>query len=290
MHYASLIKHISLINLAAEWLILLAVIRSVRSRNISAMVAYLAVDAILNLPSNILLNFKLLPPPQQAMAYRGFFWLDFFGEAIAVFFVIHQVFGELLAPLPGLRRMGLIVFRWIAATAGVISLVSVLSPIGRGFNSFDLVSCQICRGIDLMEICLLAFLALVVHTLGLSYRSRVFGIALGFGLSAITDMISTVVLQHTGQMYDYGNLIGVSGALAGITVWAAYLVKQEPARQPITLPTTSPLLRWNEIANALGHKGGQVVIEQPSFFLQDVEGVVDRVLRKNNAVQETRAS
>lgn len=136
---------------------------------------------------------------------------------------------------------------------------------------------------------MLVFVALSVHALGLSFRSRIFGIGFGLGLTASVDLIAGLVLQHNSNMYGYANVSSECMSFVAITIWAVYFLKKEPVRQPVTLPVTSQLLRWNEIANALGHKGGQVVVGQPSFFLQDVEKVVDRVLTKN-AVNEPRAS
>lgn len=285
-----LIKDISLLNSAAQWIAFLAILRLPNRRKFSAMAVLLALDALCSIPLQVLLHFHLMSPYHQYQAYSAIFYASFFIDAIILFFVIQQIFNEILAPLSGLRRMGLVVFRWIAVTTVVIALASSVAPPGHSaITGLDFTFCQAAKCVDVMEVCLLAFLAIAVHPLGLSYRSRVFGVGLGLGLTAITDLVATVVLQHNGKMFDYGNLIGVTGAFFGISIWIVYLVREEPARQPITLPTTSPLLRWNEIANALGHKGGQVVIEQPSFFLQDVEGVVDRVLRKN-AIQEPRAS
>ena len=55
-------------------------------------------------------------------------------------------------------------------------------------------------------------------------------------------------------------------------------------RNAATLPVSSPLIRWNEIAKALGHSAPHVAVGQTSqaFFLQDVEKVVDKILTKNS--------
>ena len=62
-------------------------------------------------------------------------------------------------------------------------------------------------------------------------------------------------------------------------------------RKPVLIPANSTLYRWNEIASALGHKGTQVAVQQPanSFFLTDVEKVVDTVLRRTLTPREARA-
>jgi len=48
-----------------------------------------------------------------------------------------------------------------------------------------------------------------------------------------------------------------------------------PARagpQPLMVPANSTILRWNEIATALGHTGTQVALQPAGgFFLSDVE-------------------
>jgi hypothetical protein len=51
----------------------------------------------------------------------------------------------------------------------------------------------------------------------------------------------------------------------------------------MTMPVNSTIYRWNEIASALGHTGTQVAVQQPanSFFLTDVEKVVDKVLNRS---------
>jgi len=46
----------------------------------------------------------------------------------------------------------------------------------------------------------------------------------------------------------------------------------------VTVPVNSAIYKWDQIASALGHKGTQVAVQQPSpsFFLVDVEKVVER--------------
>jgi hypothetical protein len=68
-----------------------------------------------------------------------------------------------------------------------------------------------------------------------------------------------------------------------------YSVIPEPARRPVLMPASSTIHRWNEIASALGHTGTQVAAQQPatSFFLSDVERVVEKVLARNMKGRES---
>ena len=265
MFLAEAIKSVSILNTIAEWVALYAILRLPNRRAYSAMSIYLAIDAVLGIPLNLLLFFRILAEPVQQQVYFYLYWADYLLQALIVFFVVQQVFGEALSPLAGLRRLGLVIFRWIAATSVVVVIASSSYPFSFRMKSLDLEMYQVLRCVNLMEICLLVFLVLSVHSLGLSFRSRTFGIGLGFGVSASADLIVSAILQHHPQMYGYANLFGVSTSFFALTIWVTYFLKREPARQPVTLPVTSPLLRWNEIANALGHKGGQVVVGQPAF-------------------------
>ncbi len=53
----------------------------------------------------------------------------------------------------------------------------------------------------------------------------------------------------------------------------------------VVLPPQSMLARWNSLAKGLGQLSQPAVAGAPTgFFLQDIEGVVDRVLAKNPVV------
>jgi len=80
-----------------------------------------------------------------------------------------------------------------------------------------------------------------------------------------------------------------SGILLSLGTWLVYCALPEPARKPVVMPANSTIYRWNEIAAALGH-GTQVAVQQPanSFFLTDVERVVEKVLTRNLQGNESK--
>ena len=71
--------------------------------------------------------------------------------------------------------------------------------------------------------------------------------------------------------------------LVSILVWGAYSALPQLNRKPVLMPVSSTIYRWNEIASALGHTGTQIAVQEPvnSFFLTDVEKVVEKVLSRN---------
>lgn len=156
-------------------------------------------------------------------------------------------------------------------------------PHGSILNEFTTLGFQIMRCVGVLELCLLAFLALTLQTLGLSLRSRVFGISMGFGMLAVSEIVAAAIIKPGDPMDNVGNYVMQFAMTGVLLLWSAYFVLPEPLRKPVMMPATSPLLRWNEIAKALGHGTPHVAVaESNSFFLQDVEKVVDRVLSRNS--------
>ena len=129
-----------------------------------------------------------------------------------------------------------------------------------------------------------------MNALRMSVRDRTFGFALGFGVMSANDFITMSLIspkpisprRRSSPMRRSFCLI--------LGLWVAYAAQPEPARKPIVVAANSAIYRWNEIASALGHKGTNVAVPAPanSFFLTDVEKVVDKVLTRNLRESETR--
>jgi hypothetical protein len=270
-------------------MVLLAALKMGVRKRFPAMVFYL----YLRLFSGILLlgilnanYFSSISPHAQSLAYICCFWPSYIAGAVAIVLVVQEIFMELTRPILGLQRFGLIAFRWVAAASVVIALGTIFLP-GRGSGAlFSLIAVQVMRCASVMELCLLTFLGLTIHSLGRSFRSPLFGIGLGLGIQAFAEMVSSGIIAHEQKLDSPANCFLEIVTLMVFMLWTAYFLLPEPVseKRPATLPVTSPLIRWNEIAKALGHSTPHVAIGQPAqtFFLQDVEKVVDKILTKNS--------
>jgi hypothetical protein len=96
--------------------------------------------------------------------------------------------------------------------------------------------------------------------MGLSYRSRIFGVSLGLGMMATNDFVQAAWLIFKPQMHTVYDLINGFVICTVLATWTAYFVIPEPKRRLIVLPTTSPFLRWNQISQALGDDPGFVAV------------------------------
>jgi hypothetical protein len=118
------------------------------------------------------------------------------------------------------------------------------------------------QGISVLTLCLLLFVCFSTRPLGLTYRSRIFGVSLGLGILATTTLVQAAWFSTSGALSLYSPiyLFGMVGSIVAVSVWGAYFVMPEPERRMIMLPTTSPFFFWNSISEALGDDPGSVVI------------------------------
>jgi hypothetical protein len=268
---------------------MVTLLRSREHRRFPALFAYVTV----RLASTVILQFlmhahRFITVSEKAVysCYFYTYWCSYVAGAIVVFLVIQELFQSSMDPFPGLKWLGTISFRWVACISFVATSAALLTPGGKG-NRFVLALVgQAMRCESVFILSLLLFLMLAAGKLGLSYRSRVFGISFGFGIMAASDLIVSAAFLHFGEnmLTSIVSVVTTSASLVTLAVWSAYFLVPEPARRGAAFSASSPLARWNEIATTFGHSTPRVPVAVPAndFFLQDVEKVVDRILIKNS--------
>jgi hypothetical protein len=271
---------------------MMALLRSREHRRFPALFAYVSVRLASSVVLYLLLQLRRFPEVNQRAAYTWYFstyWLSYIACAIIVFLVLQELFRSSMEPFPGLKWLGTISFRWVACLSFVVASAALLTPGNNGEHFLLALVAQAMRGESIFILSLLLFLMLAAGKLGLSYRSRVFGISSGFGVMAASDLVVSAAFLHSGRhmMTSTISMVTTSASLVTLMVWTGYFFQQEPARRAAILDPSSPLARWNEIASTLVPSGPRVAVhpvQLPAndFFLQDVEKVVDRILIKNS--------
>jgi hypothetical protein len=261
-------------------------------RRFPAMWAYLVLR-VSSMPVLLLLLFGQSRHWFNDYCYVIYFfayWAVYLASVTMLFFICIEVFRSALSAFSGLMKFGIVAFRWAAMVSVIVSLASI-SYANRGILILPDVAFGLMRSVSILELCLLAFLCLSMNALRLSVRDMAFGIALGFGLMSTNDFILGSLATRSSSLIAPLQFVYQSLVLVALGIWVAYSALPEPARQPLVMPVNSTIYRWNEIASALGHTGTQVAVQQPadSFFLTDVEKVVEKVLTKNLKRRESES-
>jgi hypothetical protein len=227
----------------------------------------------------------------SGQAYFFTYWVVYSASAVMLYFISFEIFRSALAAVPGLLRFGVVIFRWTVAVSIIVTF-STMTFEHRGIRILPDIGLGLMHSVSLLELCLLAFLCFSMNALKLSVRDLAFGLSLGFGIMAANDFVLTSLTSRfisltTPIQYIYEVVI-----LGCLGTWVGYCLMREPLRQPIVIPVNSTIYRWNEIGSALGHAGTQVAVPQPAnrFFLNDVENLVEMVIRRNLKKQADGAS
>ena len=222
------------------------------------------------------------------MAYFLLFWPAYIASALLIYGVCVDIFRTALAPLPGLSRFGILMFRWIALVSFLVCLTTT-SFRQSWMLSIPEVGGRLMRAMSILELCLLAFLCLSMNALRLTVKDFSFGMALGFGFLSAGDLLQTALASKFMALTDPIQFAEEGVTLFVLAMWVIYALQPQPERKPVVIPINSAIYRWNEIASALGYTGTRVVVQQPmssGFFLTDVERVVERVLARNLKSEE----
>jgi hypothetical protein len=260
-------------------------------RRFQAMSYYLALRAISTPLLMLTLRLEAEPWGRDFHAgqiyYIGFF-STYIASAILLFLICIEVFRAALSAFPGITKLAIVIFRWAAVVSVIVSLTSI-SYSRQGLLLLSDISYGLMRSVSVLELCLLAFLCLSMNALRLTVRDLAFGIALGFGLMSTADFVIASWISRVASLADPMQFVYESLILATLAVWTVYCIMPEPVRKPLLMPANSTIYRWNEIASALGHTGTRVAVQQPanSFFLSDVERVVEKVLARNMKGRES---
>ena len=253
------------------------------STRFPAMSGYLALHVVATPFLLVLLYVQSRPTSHNFYsAYFFSYWLVYIASAIISFSICIEVFRSALSAFPSLMKIGIVIFRW-AILVSIIATLSSITFLHRGVLIIPAIADGLMRSVSILELCLLAFLCLSMNTLHLSIRDLAFGIALGFGLMSANDFVLSTLISTHASLTGPLQIAYESVVLVSIGVWAVYALLPQLSRKPVLTPVSSTIYRWNEIASALGHTGTQVAVQQPanSFFLTDVEKVVEKVLSRN---------
>ena len=270
---------------------MIALLRSREQRRFPALFAYVSLRLASSVVLHLLLQVHRVIAVSEKTAYAWYFytyWLSYVAGAVVVFLVIQEMFQSSMDPFPGLKWLGTISFRWAACLSFVVAAAALLVPGGKGDKFLLSMAAQMMRCESIFILSLLLFLMIAAGKLGLTYRSRVFGVSFGFGIMAASDLVASAAFLHFGHnmMTSSVSVVTTSASLVTLGIWSGYFMQHEPARRPAVFDPSSSLARWNEIATTLSQSGPRtpVVVPVPAsdFFLQDVEKVVDRILIKNS--------
>src|SRR5438067_8639256 len=202
-------------------------------------------------------------------AYFYVFWVANSVNLVLEFKIIHEIFLDIFRPYHALKDLGTALFKWAALVMVLVSGVFITTssawsdPVGR-----DVLILQRC--VEVIQCGMLLFLLAFCKPLGVSWRRQRFCIALGFGLSAGSELIS-YGLFFGGHVSN--NVLSITTMMfynIGICLWLFY---SNLNRNEVAVTVLVPQ-RWDNALMDLHAQG------EPDSLIPMFEDMVDRAFSK----------
>lgn len=278
------------------WIVLLSfMMLRQQVRTFGFLFGFLSVRAISSLLLAYVIHLSRIYALSTVRAYNIYFslyWTSYAIEAILGFGIIYSLYKLALEPLPGLQRLGTIMFRWAGGIALALAVSVGCGPHITGTSFVMRFVTELQQTQSVITLSMLFFVILASKPMGLSHRSKIVGVSLGLGVLAATDMVLSSWIQHKTAMRSTCDLINALSILTASGIWMTYFAMPEPARRMIVLPTTSPFLRWNQISQVLGDEPGFVAIGRvtPEMFAPAEVEIMLRASVKMSSQRSTARS
>jgi len=219
--------------------------------------------------------FAVIFPVSRSHSYSLFFYLSWATSGVSAglgFKVIHEIFVDIFRPYHTLKDMGSVLFKWaglvMLLVAGVVAASNSVTEQGPLVQA--IITLQ--RSVRVIQVGLILFLLVFSKYLGISWKQRSFGIALGFGGFAGAELAAVALRSGSYINEPIANIVNMLAYNTAIVTWFAYCVLKSPVRQD-----TSTLLksqRWEQSLTDIQHPAtGDSLI--PLF-----EGMVDRAFSR----------
>lgn len=151
--------------------------------------------------------------------------------------VIHEVFSQVFRNYPVLSATGRVLFRGSVVLLFALGVALAASTPVNGAASFNFPTHILDRTLSILQCGLLISLFFFSKYFSLSWRSPVFGIALGVGIFASVELATSAVLAQVGysahigldpaKMGMYLDLIKMGTYHCCVMVWMFYLLVPE---------------------------------------------------------------
>jgi hypothetical protein len=203
-------------------------------------------------------------------AYFYTFWLTSALNVVLAFKIIHEIFLDIFRPYPALRDLGTALFKWAALIMVLVSVV-VISVTPGWDDPFSRTIEIVQRCVRVIQCGMVLFLLAFCKNLGVSWKRLSFGIALGFGLFAGVELLTTALYSGSHLAGPMVNLIDMTAYNAGMMLWLLYSVlNRRESLVPVLVPQ-----RWDEALNEI-HPHAAVSESLIPMF----EHMVDRAFSK----------
>lgn len=169
------------------------------------------------------------------------------------FAIIQEIFRHVFGNYPALKDFGTLLFRWATAVLMIVAVTLVAFSSGSEMDRLTLTCTVVDRAVSTVQCGLLVLILLLTRFLSLPWRSYVFGIALGLGFFASTELGIAAIRVRWGLAVgrDLFALLTMAVYHGCVLFWIVTLLLPQPAETRVTSVPTHDLDHWNDALERL---------------------------------------
>jgi len=216
----------------------------------------------------------VFPLQNDYAAYYYAFWATNAVSVVLGFRVIHEVFLDVFRPYHTLRDLGTVLFRWAGLVMLMVAAVVAASTNGANSDPFPNAIMTLERSVRVVQVGLVLFLLVFSRYLGISWKQKSFGIALGFGGFAGVEL-ALIAWNWWGSDVHHqaiSTLVNLAAYDLATLVWIGYAFAKSPDRASVI--NSMQTRRWEESLSEIQYP------TQPDSLIPMFEGMVDRALSR----------
>ena len=212
-------------------------------------------------------------------SYLQYFYAYWAMSAVSIglgFGVLYEVFIGIFRPFGDLRKFGAVLFRWAALVLLLAAVLLATTSKPAAQTPLFATILNLMRSVEVMQCGLVLLMLLSSSYLGVTLRHRIFGIALGFGVSAAVDLVAVAALSNFGlQAKIFVQLSKMVAYNISALLWLGYVYAGEVECRPAKQDSYAE--RWDYALAAALHPGNA----SPALPL--IEDTVERVWKQTNS-------
>ena len=163
------------------------------------------------------------------------------------FGVIYEIFKTVLKPYDAFRRVWRFLFALASVILIIISIVWLLYGSGPQVDRLTQTMNVLLRSVRVIQVGLLLLLFSLASSLGLTWRSYSFGIALGYGAYAIVDLVlSAMRLEYGDAVWKLESYCTTIAYGTSVLIWAWYVMQPERLAGRLAVIPYNDIAKWNE--------------------------------------------
>ena len=163
------------------------------------------------------------------------------------FGVIFELFRFVLEPYDALRRVWRVIFLVAAAVLVIVSVSWIIYGAGPQADRLTQTMNLVTRSLRLIQAGLMILLFALSGSLGLSWRSYSFGLALGYGIYAVVELVLNAMrAQYGNAVWELQYTLSTWAYNVMILIWAYYILQPQRLAQPVRIIPHNDIERWNE--------------------------------------------